>query len=67
MVATKSFGDFDITAGIGWGLLGSDNSIRNPFNSLHSSFKTRTGETGQGGDFNYSELVFWTCRYIWRS
>ena len=55
MVATKSFGDFDVTAGLGWGLLGSDNSIRNPFNSLHSSFKTRTGEFGQGGDFNYSD------------
>ena len=58
MVATKSFGEFDITAGIGWGLLGSDNSIRNPFNSLHSSFKTRAGDfgriTGQGGDFRYS-------------
>jgi hypothetical protein len=54
IVATKSLGDFDITAGIGWGLLGSDDSIRNPFNSLHSSFETRTGETGQGGDFKYS-------------
>ena len=54
MVATKSFGDFDITAGVGWGLLGSDNSIRNPFNSLHSSFKTRTNVVGQGGNFKYS-------------
>ena len=55
VVATKSFGDFDITAGLGWGLLGSDNSIRNPFNSLHSSFKTRADKSGQGGEFNYSD------------
>ena len=56
MVATKSFGDFDITAGIGWGLLGSDNSIRNPFNSLHSNFKSRrvSYEEGDGGNFRYS-------------
>ena len=53
VVATKSFGDFDITAGLGWGVLGSDNSIRNPFNSLHSSFKARTGDIGLGGNFNY--------------
>jgi hypothetical protein len=54
IVATKSLGDFDITAGIGWGLLGSDNSIRNPFISLDSSFKTRSGNIDQGGDFKYS-------------
>ena len=54
MVATKSFGEFDITAGIGWGILGSNNSIRNPFASLHSSFQTRSGGVGQGGDFNNS-------------
>ena len=55
MVATKSFGDFDITAGIGWGLLGSDNSIRNPLNALHNSFNTRSIILGQGGNFNYSD------------
>jgi hypothetical protein len=54
LVATKSLGSLDITTGIGWGLLGSDNSIRNPFNSLHDSFKERTGSFGQGGDFRYS-------------
>jgi hypothetical protein len=55
MVATKSFGDFDITAGIGWGILGSDGSIGNPFNSLDDSFKERTGNTvGGGGDISYA-------------
>ncbi|MDC0075968.1 YjbH domain-containing protein [Gammaproteobacteria bacterium] len=57
VVATKSFGDFDITAGIGWGLLGSDNSIGNPLNSLHDSFKVRSGNIGLGGTFKYSDWL----------
>lgn len=50
-VATKSFRDLDITTGIGFGVLGSDNSIRNPFASIHDSFSRRSGEFGLGGDF----------------
>jgi len=54
IVATKSFGNFDITTGVGWGDLGLEDSIRNPFNSLSSSFKTRVKEGSLGGDLNSS-------------
>ena len=57
IVATKSFGNFDITTGVGWGILGSDNSIRNPFNLLHDGFKTRGSLLSldtEGGEFRYS-------------
>ena len=55
IVATKSVGNFDITTGLGWGILGLENSIRNPFNSLDSSFQTRgTSGGNEGGEFNYS-------------
>ena len=50
IVATKSIGNFDLTSGIGFGILGSDNSIRNPLTSLDESFNVRSGDFGQGGD-----------------
>jgi hypothetical protein len=54
IVATKSLGNLDITAGIGWGMLGLDNSIKNPFASLHDNFKSRTTGVSEGGEFNYN-------------
>lgn len=51
IVATKSFGNLDVTSGIGFGVLGSDNSIRNPLVSIDQGFKSRSGEFGLGGDF----------------
>ena len=39
IVATKKIGNLDITSGIGLGLLGSDNSIRNPFLNLNEGFR----------------------------
>ncbi len=53
IVATKQHDNWDITAGIGWGLLGSEGSISNPISFLNDSFKTRGGKTGgEGGAFN---------------
>jgi len=54
IVTSKSLGNFDITVGMGWGVLGQDNSIKNPFVSLHNSFKTRSGNYGEGGELRYS-------------
>tara|TARA_Y100001970_G_scaffold80636_1_gene102384 strand:+ start:4717 stop:6852 length:2136 start_codon:yes stop_codon:yes gene_type:complete len=54
IVATKSFGNLDVTTGIGFGILGSDNSIRNPFISIDEGFKSRSGDFGLGGDFRVS-------------
>jgi hypothetical protein len=50
IVATKSFRNLDVTTGIGFGILGSDNSIRNPFSAIDERFKNRTGDFGEGGD-----------------
>ena len=55
LVATKSLGNFDVTAGLGWGKLGSDDSIRNPLLSLSKSFQIRTGSIKEGGEFKYTD------------
>lgn len=49
LVASKSFGDFDTTIGMGWGRLGMANTIRNPFTQLSNSFETRPSLTTPGG------------------
>lgn len=49
LVASKSFGDFDTTIGMGWGRQGSANTIRNPFAQLSNSFETRPSLTTPGG------------------
>ena len=51
LVASKRFGNFDLTGGIGWGLLGLEGGLSNPLTSLHESFKDRT-TTSEGG-FDY--------------
>jgi hypothetical protein len=52
LVASKRFGNFDLTSGIGWGLLGLEGGLSNPLTSLHESFKERI-ETSEGGlDYN---------------
>ena len=55
LVATKSLGNFDVTAGLGWGILGSADSIRNPLISLSESFQIRTGSFKEGGEFKYTD------------
>ncbi|MFW2542759.1 YjbH domain-containing protein [Primorskyibacter sp. 2E107] len=53
VVATKTFGNFRATGGIGWGRYGSYNGFINPLGVLSDRFKTRpkqvrgVGETGR--------------------
>ncbi len=54
LVATKRYKNLDMTIGLGWGMLGTSNSISNPLEAIDKSFLTRTSETGQGGEFSYS-------------
>ncbi len=50
LAATKQFGDFDATLGIGWGRYGSNNTIKNPLRLISSSFdKNRPGTSTPGG------------------
>ena len=55
IVSSKSFGSFDISAGIGWGKLGSDNNISNPLNSINKRFEFRKNNIGEGGEFNSAD------------
>ena len=53
IVATKTFGDhLTVTGGIGWGRLGTYNGFSNPLNALGSSFDSRIGFSGLGGEPN---------------
>ena len=51
LAITKRFGNFDLTTGIGWGILGSSDTIRNPFIDLDDSFLQRSYEQELGGNF----------------
>ncbi len=53
IVGTKRFGNFDLTAGLGWGVLGSADNISNPLNDIHQAFKERNADQGQGGQFSF--------------
>jgi len=55
IVATKSIGEFHVTAGIGWGVLGTDANIKNPMLSFDSKYQQRPSQFGLGGDFNYKD------------
>jgi membrane-associated phospholipid phosphatase len=52
VVANKRTGDFDWSLGLGWGYVGARGNLRNPFSVIDSAFDSRTGATGQGGDFS---------------
>ena len=55
LVASKRYNNLDVTLGIGWGRLGTSNSISNPLKAIDKSFLVRdTGTSGRGGDFSYS-------------
>ncbi len=54
LVATKSLGNLDISTGLGFGVLGLDNNIKNPFIAISDHFGTsRTAYSGGGGEFSY--------------
>ena len=54
IVASKRYYEFDFSAGMGWGQLGTRNNITNPFvTAFGQNFATRSGaEVGQGGTAN---------------
>ena len=52
IVSSKKYKFIDLSIGIGWGVLGADNNISNPFENLDDSFRLRNDSTGQGGSFS---------------
>ena len=55
LVASKRYKNLDVTLGLGWGKLGTSNSIANPLKAIDRRFLDRSNETsGRGGEFSYS-------------
>lgn len=53
IVASKRFGDFDASVGIGWGRYGSSGTFGNPLTNVDDSFATRDTRTIEDtGQFN---------------
>ena len=52
VVASKKYGNFDITAGMGWGRLAGKGDFKNPMTLLSDSFEVRDGFEGLGGEFS---------------
>jgi len=52
VVATKGFGNWDATLGMGWGRLAGDQLFNNPLTRFDDRFDSRTSETGQGGELS---------------
>ena len=57
LVASKGYGPFDLTLGLGWGQLARTADLSNPLTSINDSFLSRPGygggEGGEGGTLNY--------------
>jgi len=54
IVANKRLGNFDWSAGIGWGNMGASGNIRNPFTLISKGFETRVASNSPGGSANIS-------------
>ena len=53
LVATKRFGDFDFSLGLGWGYNGSAGNLSNPLIHLSPPLENREGNTGPGGQIGF--------------
>jgi hypothetical protein len=52
LVASKRFGDLDLSAGIGWGRFAERAVIKNPLTQLSDGFSVREGSSSLGGQFS---------------
>ena len=50
--ATKKIKNIDLTVGYGWGALGQNQNVRNPFLSINEEFRYRNKDSSEGGTFN---------------
>lgn len=49
VVASKRFGAFDVSLGLGWGRLGNAGDLRNPLGRVADRFNDRPQSVGEGG------------------
>ena len=55
LVASKAWGPFDFTLGLGWGYLGNSGTVKNPFCSYSNSYCQRP-RVGEAGSINGSQM-----------
>jgi hypothetical protein len=55
LVASKSFDNFDLTLGVGWGRLAGKGVISNPLKVISSNFASREFDFGKGGEVSYQQ------------
>ena len=53
--ASKTIWDFDVTTGMGWGRLASNETLPNPFGLILKSFNSRPRFSVQGGQVNFGQ------------
>ncbi|MEL0616598.1 YjbH domain-containing protein [Cobetia marina] len=57
LVASKRYGDLDVSLGLGWGYLGTRGDFSNPLALVRSSLETRSDTTSDnGGDFQLGSM-----------
>lgn len=56
VVASKRFGPFDLTAGMGWGRLSTGGDVENPLGQVSERFLVRPRGVGQGGTVALNSL-----------
>ena len=54
IVTSKRVGDFDFTAGLGWGALSESKGIKNPLIDIDESFSMRSRDFGLGGNIEFN-------------
>lgn len=55
LVFSKRFGDLDVHVGLGWGYLGTRNTITNPLTHISNRFERRVSSIGQGGKLGFAK------------
>jgi hypothetical protein len=56
LVASKSFGNLDLTMGAGWGRLSERSSFSNPLTAISDRFETRNTDFGLGGEVSFDSF-----------
>lgn len=56
LVASKQFGQWDASLGLGWGRLAGSGHFSNPLKVFGKSFDDRVFDTGVGGDLSYGQF-----------
>lgn len=56
LVASKSYGDWDLSIGLGWGRFSDRSTFSNPLSQLSDRFTQRDTDTGVGGNVQFGSF-----------